>query len=25
LFLGEGICDKAIVFIKRRLGYTPHF
>ena len=25
LFLGEGICDKAIVFIKRRMGYTPNF
>jgi glycosyltransferase involved in cell wall biosynthesis len=25
LFLGEGICDKAIFFLKKRLGYTPHF
>ncbi|MFN5361866.1 MAG: hypothetical protein ACK5B4_02205, partial [Bacteroidota bacterium] len=25
LVLGEGICDKAIVFIKKRLGYTPQF
>lgn len=25
LFLGERICDKGIVFIKKQLGYTPQF
>ena len=25
LFLGEKICDKGIIFIKKKLGYTPQF